>query len=157
MMHEFLHIAKLLNTKLDITPLLYGSLGLEKRLDINLNADDIDVLIPQIYLNEQWQNLFALMADNGYSLVDLHEHTFQKHGIKVAFANIESLPTFANVDITKISKIIEHGAAYHLLELPDYLKVYTASSKDGYRKNIKNKQDQEKIDLIKCALDNERL
>lgn len=148
-MHEFLHIAKLLNTKLDITPLLYGSLGLEKRLGINLHADDIDVLIPQIYLNEKWQNLFALMADNGYSLFDLHEHTFQKHGIKAAFANIESLPTFANIDITKIPKIIEHGTAYYLLELPDYLKVYTASSKDGYRKNIKNKQDQEKIDLIK--------
>ena len=57
MMHEFLHIAKLLNTKLNITPLLYGSLGLEKCLDINLNADDIDVLIPQIYLNEKWQNI----------------------------------------------------------------------------------------------------
>ena len=70
---EFLHIAGLLNVQLSVCPLLYGSLGLEKRLSVDLNAD--------------------------------------------------------------------------------YLKVYEASSKDGYRKNIKNKQDNIKISLIRKALE----
>ena len=38
------------------------------------------------------------------------------------------------------------------MELEDYLKVYTASSKDGYRKDVKNKQAHNKIDLINQAL-----
>lgn len=57
------------------------------------------------------------------------------------------------MDITKIPVIKEKDTKYFLLELQDYLKVYTASSKDGYRKNVKNKQDQHKINLINQALD----
>ena len=40
---EFLLIAKELNIKLNIVPLLFGSLGLEQRLDMCLDAEDIDV------------------------------------------------------------------------------------------------------------------
>jgi len=39
------------------------------------------------------------------------------------------------------------------LSLEQYLKVYTASSKDGYRMNVKNKQDTEKIGLIRMLLE----
>ena len=152
MIQEFLHIAKILNTKLAVTPLLYGSLGVEKHLSVDLHADDIDILVPQIFINEKWQNLLEVMKEEGYFLVDLHEHTFQKHGIKVSFAYIENLTFFANVDITKIPKISEHGVSYYLLELSDYLKVYIASSKDGYRKSVKNKQDEDKIALIKNVI-----
>ena len=149
---EFLHIAKDLNNKLNIVPLLFGSLGLEQRLDICLNAEDIDVLIPEEFLNEKWQNIVDIMNDNGYTLYDLHEHAFDKEGLSFAYASIESLTPFASVDIANIPVINENGVKYFLLELQDYLKVYTASSKDGYRKNVKNKQDNQKIDLINTAL-----
>ena len=46
----------------------------------------------------------------------------------------------------------ENGVRYYLLDLQDYLKVYTASSKDGYRRDTKNKNDNQKIELIKQAL-----
>ncbi len=45
-----------------------------------------------------------------------------------------------------------YSIEYYLLDLHDYLKVYIASSKDGYRLKKKNKQDGEKIKLIKQAL-----
>ena len=149
---EFLYIAELFNKKLDVVPLLFGSLGLEQRLHTNLNADDIDVLIPEVFLNEKWDNIVAVMNDNGYVLYDLHEHAFEKAGLSVAFASIESLTPFAGVDLTKIPIIEEKGARYYLLDLQDYLKVYTASSNDGYRKNIKNKNDEHKIKLINKEL-----
>ncbi|MDE5605468.1 MAG: phosphoribosylanthranilate isomerase [Eubacterium sp.] len=149
---EFLQIAKELNEKLNIVPLLFGSLGLEQRLDVSLNAKDIDVLIPEEFLNEKWQYIVDVMNNNGYTLYDLHEHAFEKDGLSFAFASIESLTPFANIDISNIPIITEEGIRYFLLELQDYLKVYTASSKDGYRKNIKNKQDQHKIDLINKAI-----
>lgn len=48
----FFNNAKLLNEKLNIIPLMYGSLGLEYITNESLNADDIDILIPEFYLNE---------------------------------------------------------------------------------------------------------
>ena len=149
----FLHIARRLNEALGITPLLFGSLGLEQRLGTNLNADDIDVLIPEGYLDEKWDMLIEVMTTLGYTLYDVHEHAFEKDGISAAFASIENLVPFANVDITRIPVMSEDGVRYYLLGLEDYLKVYTASSKDGYRRDTKNKNDTEKIELIKRALE----
>ena len=150
--NEFLCVAESLNKKLNIVPLLFGSLGLEQRLHTNLNADDIDVLIPEVFLNEKWDSIVAVMNDKGYVLYDLHDHAFEKSGRRLAFASIESLTPFAGIDVTKIPIIDEKGVFYYLLDLQDYLKVYTASSKYGYRKNVKNKKDEEKIKLINKAL-----
>ena len=72
--------------------------------------------------------------------------------MSVEFSKIEDLTPFAGIDITKIPVTEEAGVCYHLLDLEDYLKVYTASSKDGYRKNIKNKQDEQKIEFINKVL-----
>ena len=44
MKEKFLHIAKYLDEKLNVVPLLFGSLGLEQRLGTYLNADDIDAV-----------------------------------------------------------------------------------------------------------------
>ena len=149
---EFLSIAALLNEQLQIVPLLFGSLGLEQRLHADLHADDIDVLIPEVFLNEKWNRLVSVMNAQGYVLYDLHEHAFEKAGLSVAFASIESLTPFAGVDVAKIPMLEEAGVRYYLLDLQDYLKVYTESAKDGYRKDKKHKEDGEKIELIKKAL-----
>ena len=96
--HEaFLHIAGLLNTKLHIIPLLFGSLGLEKRLNTNLQADDIDILIPESFITDDWDRLFSLMAADGYMLFDIEEHAFKKADICAAFASIENLTPFAGI------------------------------------------------------------
>ena len=149
----FLQIARKLTETLGITPLLFGSLGLEQRLGANLNADDIDVLIPEEYLDEKWDMLIEVMTTLDYTLYDVHEHAFEKDGVSAAFASIENLVPFAGVDINRIPVVDEDGIRYYLLTLEDYLKVYTASSKDGYRKDTKNKNDTEKIELIKRALE----
>lgn len=149
---EFLRLARLINTQLSVCPLLYGSLGLERRLQKSLNADDIDVLLPQKCLTEEWALLKALMEREGYRLTDEHEHAFTRGGVTVAFAVLESLTGFAGVEPDGIPFLEEEGAKYRLPGLNDYLKVYEASLKDSYRKDVKNKQDQIKIDLIKEAL-----
>ena len=149
---EFLSVAERLNKELYIVPLLYGSLGLEQRLQTDLNAEDIDILLPEVFLREKWNRIVSLMEENGYVLYDLHEHAFEKAGISVAFASLEDLASFAGVDLTEIPVIEESGVRYFLLTVQDYLKVYTASSKDGYRKTKKHKQDGQKINLIRKAL-----
>ncbi len=153
---EFLRIAGRLNGRLGVTPLLFGSLGLEQRLHADLSADDIDILLPEVFLAESWSDLASVMEEDGYVLCDADEHEFEKEGFSAAFAALESLTPFAGVDLTGIPVVEEAGTRYLLLDLEDYLKVYTASSKDGYRKNTKHKNDSEKIDLIKRALAGEK-
>lgn len=148
----FLSVASEFNTRLNIQPLLFGSLGLEKRMKIDLTADDIDILIPETYLNERWQEIIRIMGRMNFRLHDLHEHAFERNGISVAFAGIESLNPFAGVDLSKIPVIEEAGIKYCLLNLEDYLKVYTASSKDSYRKSKNNGKDLKKIEIIKREL-----
>lgn len=152
MKEAFLRVARALNDALHIVPLLYGSLGLEQRLRQNLRADDIDILIPEVFLHDRWCEIVRVMSDLGYRLVDLHEHAFESGPIHCAFASLESLTPFAGVALSGIPIEEEHGVQYHLLSLEDYLKVYTASATDGYRKDVKNKNDAQKIALIKKRL-----
>ena len=117
---QFLVIAKHINLQLNVKPLLFGSLGLERRLRADLNADDIDVLLPEHYLHDGWVELCSLMESLGYELYDLHEHAFVKEACSVAFASIEGLAPFAGVDIATIPTVSDSGAEYLLLGLPDY-------------------------------------
>lgn len=41
----------------------------------------------------------------GYRLIDLHEHAFEKNDIKIGFAFIEDLATFAEVDYKKLQLV----------------------------------------------------
>ena len=152
---EFLSAAAQINETFQVSPLLFGSLGLERRLGISLNSDDIDVLLPKRLLTDDWQRLIAMMEKLSYTLQDEEEHEFVKGDFRMAFASIENLEPFAGVGLNHIPLINDQGASYYLLELPDYLRVYEASSNYGYRKNGKNKQDQQKIDLILKALGEE--
>ena len=144
----FLKNAEFLREILKIEPLLYGSLGLEYLTGENLKADDIDILIPQVFLLEKWDSFKCLLEDNGYILIDEHEHTFEKDNVHYSYASIEELKDFADISVENIRTVTEGNVSFKLLTLQQYLKVYTASSKDGYRKNVKNKKDSEKIGLI---------
>ena len=148
---EFLSVAARINEELQTTPLLFGSLGLERRLGMSLQSDDIDVLLPERFLGRDWPRLISLMHALGYTLRDEAEHEFVSGEFRMAFAAIENLEPFAGVNIQKIP-LCNDNAAYLLLDLEDYLRVYTASSRDGYRRDVKNKQDQQKINLIRNAL-----
>lgn len=150
--NRFLRIAKTLNEELNITPLLYGSLGLERASNISFDPQDIDILVPKRYLNgELWLTLKETLENIGYTLVDLEEHAFSKQAVMIGIATIEDLYPFAEIDYTELSVVDNEGIKYKVLDLNDYMKVYNQSLKDGYRKT-KNKQDQDKIDKIKTLL-----
>ena len=50
----FFENAKKLSEEFEIVPLLYGSVGLEYLTKENLGSDDIDVLVPEIFIKERW-------------------------------------------------------------------------------------------------------
>ena len=146
----FLQNAKLLNNKFNIIPLLYGSLGLEVLTKSSLNADDIDILIPQVFVTgDKWTEFKLFLESLGYALIDEHEHTFRKDSVDYSYASLEGLKKFAGIDICDIEIRNISGTKFMLLSLSQYLKVYKKSSLDGYRMNVKEKHDKQKIEFIR--------
>lgn len=153
MQQSFFENAKLLTDFLAITPLLYGSLGLEYLTGENLNADDIDILIPGVFLTDSWNEFRSVLEHHGYTLIDAHEHTFEKDGIHYSYAQIEELETFAHIPLAEIQTRQAAGFRFKLLSLEQYLKVYIASAKDGYRVTTRGKKDAEKIAFIRAKIE----
>ena len=89
-----------------------------------------------------------MLERNGYRLIDEHEHTFENSSIHFSYARLDELDSFSGIGISDIPALEANSIQFRLLTLNQYLNLYTASSKDGYRRDVKEKNDQEKIDLI---------
>ena len=148
----FLENAQLLSDKFGIVPLLYGSLGLEYLTGDVLGVDDIDILVPRVFITERWHEFKALLEAQGYVLADEHEHTFVRDGVAYSYADIEDLEFFAGINTEDIEVHEADGVRFLLLSLEQYLAVYKQSSKDGYRVNVRQKKDADKIRFIESKL-----
>ena len=148
----FLENAQFLSDQFDIVPLLYGSLGLEYLTGDDLGADDIDILVPRVFITERWHEFKSLLEAKGYVLADEHEHTFVRDGVAYSYADIEDLESFAGINTEDIEMHETDGVRFLLLSLEQYLAVYQKSSKDGYRVNVRQKKDADKIRFIESKL-----
>ena len=148
----FFENAKLLYDRFGNIPLMYGSLGLEYITNENLNADDIDILISEVFITERWNEFKNFLTSEGYVLFDEHEHTFQKNGILYSYASIEELEVFAGIQLSDIEQLCNNGIKFKALSLEQYLKVYRAAAKDGYRITVREKKDNDKIAFIEKHL-----
>ena len=148
----FLENARLLSDKFGIVLLLYGSLGLEYLTGDALGSDDIDILVTRVFITNRWQEFKAVLEEHRYVLVDEHEHTFVRDGVAYSYADIEDLDSFAGVNTEAIEMHEVDGVRFMLLSLEQYLAVYRQSSKDGYRVNVRQKKDADKIRFIESKL-----
>ena len=148
----FLENARFLSDKFDIVPLLYGSLGLEYLTGDALGSDDIDILVPRVFITERWHEFKSFLEAQGYVLVDEHEHTFVRDGVAYSYADIEDLESFAGIRMKDIEMREADGVSFLMLSLEQYLAVYQKSSKDGYRVNVRQKKDADKIRFIESKL-----
>ena len=146
----FIENARLLSDKLGIVPLLYGSLGLEYLTGDALYADDIDILVPRVFITERWHEFKELLEAQGYAFTD--EHIFVRDGVTYSYADIEDLEPFAGINTEDIETYEADGVRFMLLTLEQYLAVYKQSSKDGYRVNVRQKKDADKIRFIESKL-----
>ena len=148
----FLENARLLSDKFGLVLLLYGSLGLEYLTGDALGSDDIDILVPRAFITERWHEFKALLEAQGYVLADEHEHTFVRDGVAYSYADIEDLEAFAGISTEDIEMHKADDVRFLLLSLEQYLAVYQKSSKDGYRVNVRQKKDADKIRFIESKL-----
>ena len=148
----FIENARLLSDKFGIVPLLYGSLGLEYLTGDVLGADDIDILVPRVFITERWHEFKSFLEAQRYVLADEHEHTFARDGVAYSYADIEDLEPFAGINTEDIEMYEADGVSFLMLSLEQYLAVYKKSSKDDYRVNIRQKKDADKIRFIESKL-----
>ena len=148
----FLENARLLSDNLGIVPLLYGSLGLVYLTGDVLGVDDIDILLPRVFITERWHEFKVLLEAQRYVLADEHEHTFVRDGVAYSYADIEDLESFAGIHAEDIEMHEVDGVRFMLLSLEQYRAVYRKSSKDGYRVNVRQKKDADKIRFIESKL-----
>ena len=157
---EFRTICSHLN-QVGITPTLMGSLGFEYRSNEEWQPSDIDIHVPgdprgweapdhlRIY---DWDKIMKVMNHLGYTLVDIHEHEFQKDGVSVEFGSIDSLPDFAGVSESDIELIHLEDITFRVPSLKQFLSIYKASSQDSYRNDHNNNKDFKKIEWLERQL-----
>lgn len=150
---KFINICRSLNA-IDIKPTLLGSLGLELVSNREWLPSDIDIHVPgaprgwkapdedRIYNFEQ---INAVMNQMGFFLIDRHEHEYSNGDISIEFGCIDTLPEFADIQLSELQELHIDGAEFFVPTLKQYLKIYKALSKDSYRNDNNNFKDFEKI------------
>jgi len=144
----FLEVARKLNDFFNVIPILYGSLGLYKIIGEYSECSDIDILIPDEFVNERWNELIDLMEKMGFKLKDEHEHEFIRGSEIVAFAKQDDLIKRIELDPNKLIVSNINNIKFKELLIKNYLSVYRLMLRDDYRQKKRKKADQEKIDLI---------
>ena len=144
----FLEVARKLNDFFNVIPILYGSLGLYKIIGEYSECSDIDILIPDEFVNERWDELIDLMEKMGFKLKDEHEHEFIRGSEIVAFAKQDDLIKRIELDPNKLIVSNINNIKFKELLIKNYLSVYRLMLRDDYRQKKRKKADQEKIDLI---------
>ena len=158
---EFRIICLQLN-EVGIVPTLMGSLGLEYMSKEDWSPADIDIHVPgnprgweapdelRIY---DWDKIKSVMEDLGYQLTDAHEHEFKNNDFCVQYGAIDSLYDFAGIHESDIDIAPFDNIRFRVPSLDQFLKIYTASSKDSYRNDRNNNKDFKKRNIHVRVLD----
>jgi len=149
----FLEIARALN-KINIIPVLYGSLGLYKVINkFERKTNDIDILIPDEFTGKKWRKLCEIMERRlGFILKNEHKREFEKNGKLVAFGKTNDLVRLAKVYPKDIEVIEENDAKFGKPSPKQYLMCYKFMLRDNYRQKKRGNADKEKIRLIENYL-----
>lgn len=120
----FLEIARVLN-KHQIIPIIYGSLGLYHLIGKQLDeVDDIDIVVPNRYLTDKFDELKSIMTSIGYNQDRTFPHEFSKDTCQIGFEPESELQGLEiNTHILETRELDE--ARFKQLRLSHYLKIYT--------------------------------
>ncbi|MCX6702196.1 MAG: hypothetical protein NTX96_03325 [Candidatus Zambryskibacteria bacterium] len=153
---NFIKITKILNNK-NITPVLYGSLGLYQIIKPQGEINDIDFLIPGIWLKDKWYEFKEYLESYQFHMDNEHEHEFSHSDIVgwIAFGSIEESEKHSGLNKEKLIPANYEGAKYLVLSAEQYLNVYKACLKDSYRQEKKDNTDIKKIEAIEEYIRNE--
>ncbi|MEO6761166.1 MAG: hypothetical protein ABI220_02180 [Candidatus Saccharimonadales bacterium] len=134
-----------------IEPILYGSQGVSLYIGAFKQFGDIDLLIDDSWLSQDWDELLRIMQTFGFLLHDIHEHKFvSTEDIHVGFASNNILVRDGITDRLEdvITILGVDDIAVRTLKPEAFKKAYEFSQKDGYRQAARGKKDGEVLILI---------
>lgn len=149
----FLEITKELNKSFNVTPTIFGSLGLARAVNWNGEIHDVDFLIPKEFLKVKWQELINVMKKLGFTLQNEHQYEFVRDDKSVAFREEDELIQLALTNPKDLKITDLNGSKFKELSAQQYLNVYTTFLQLPHRLE-KRAKDQEKIQQIQEYLDN---
>lgn len=158
--NEFIKICRDLN-QVNIKPTLMGSLGLELVSKKDWNPSDIDLHVhgdPRGWEAPDEERIYhfdaiqSVMNRLDYRLIDRHEHEFSNGTTSVEYGCIDTLPEFANVQLSDLQHMSIEGAEFYVPSLEQFLKIYESSSQDSYRNENNNNKDFKKIAYLENVL-----
>ncbi|MFA6533908.1 MAG: hypothetical protein WCT37_01910 [Patescibacteria group bacterium] len=132
----FLNVVQALNHH-GIVPILYGSLGVARYVTVK-DVNDIDIIIPDRWLNSKFSKFKKIMASIGYRQDHLYPHEFTKNRQQIGFEPASDLKNWdINPKDVKITEI--KGIKFGELSAHDYLNIYQKYLKLWERKIAKMK------------------
>jgi len=134
-----------------VDPILYGSQGVSLYIGDFKEFGDIDLLVDQRWMTDDWEKLIEIMNQIGFKLYDLHEHDFvNPESVHASFASKDILVRDNIVQSLKnATSDIEVGDITITTLKPGVFKsAYEFSEQDGYRKNTRGKKDRTVIVLL---------
>jgi len=136
--------------KMNILPIAYGSLGLNLIIGEQGLINDIDLIISDSEFSSNWDNIKNnILPSLGYEIDTTHWQEFNGHNIPISILKISDLQKLTDIHECQLKKEkLEHVEFYNL-SLKQHLDIYENGLLNKYRKQKKNKEDKQKIILIK--------
>lgn len=133
--------------KLNIKPVVYGSFGVSYYLGNFKQFGDIDLLIEDKFINDNWKEFNTFLSSHNFVLINEREHEFLFDNLKIGFAKKSIL--LKDGIIENYTDLVKYGGVdAYTLRPKHFLAAYRFSLKDGYRRTNRLKKDQEIIDKI---------
>jgi len=148
----FLKLAYELN-KINILPITYGSFGLNLIIGEQGIINDLDLIISDNEFSTNWDNIKNnIMPSLGYEIDATHCQEFNGHNIPISILKISDIEKLTDIRKDQFKKESLEQIEYYNLSLNQYLDIYEKGMLGKYRKQKKNKEDKQKILLIKQHL-----
>jgi hypothetical protein len=141
---HFTDIAKELNNN-NVTPIIYGSLGLSLLISYPSKINDMDFLISS---EEEFSICSSISEKQGFVFDPEHDREFEGNGTFVSFLNQKDIEDLIGHKLKlKLSQL--DGAKFYNLSLEDYLNIYETGLRNKWRRRKKIKSDNKLIELIR--------
>lgn len=142
-------ISSLLNEWFGISPTVYGSIGVRLQVTVPFDVHDLDVLIPEKYLESLRPQLEEKLHQSGYQIKNEKVLCATKDGFDIEFSSREAWEHRCDF----------HGAVervqqelFHVLSVDDLLALYQYLQQADFRDERKKQSDQEKITLLQRTI-----
>jgi len=138
--------------RMGITPIIYGSLGLVFLIKKQIPVNDIDIILLDDDFNNRWKDICRFLTeDMKYAIDPNHKQEFL-NDILVSFMSVNDIRKLTEINISQLQKTTRNKITYYNLTPNQHLNIYKNGLLNKFRRQKNEKDDKNKIDLIRRYL-----